>query len=72
MIKLAAVILLIGLIDVPPMLKMQRKKELALFSVLAAVTFLFGWYYIKNPTQTSIADLLLSLFNMNGTGGAGK
>lgn len=69
MTALIIALAVISLTDVPYMLRKQQKKELAVFIVIAIITFGLGLLVVFHPDIRSISDMVLSLYdNIMGGG----
>lgn len=62
MIILILLVVGIGIYEVTKLLKKQYKKEAVIWICIGVVTIVFGIYYMSNPFENSLSNILLSLF----------
>lgn len=64
MIILILLVVALGIYEVTKLLKQKYKKEAVVWICMGVVTIAFGIYYISNPIDNSLSNILLSIFGL--------
>lgn len=65
MIILILLVVGLGIYEVTQLLKKKYKKEAIIWICMGLITIVFGIYYMSNPFENSLSNILLSIFGLD-------
>lgn len=65
MIILILLVVGLGIYEVTQLLKKKYKREAIIWICMGLITIVFGIYYMSNPFENSLSNILLSIFGLD-------